>query len=68
MQELSLIAVFAKQTTTDPEQFVLHPQPLEYNYAGEVVQRMHVDSVGLLIRLYSRRHPTQHIGLVAYIF
>uniref|UniRef100_A0A7R9VJD9 Uncharacterized protein n=1 Tax=Chlamydomonas euryale TaxID=1486919 RepID=A0A7R9VJD9_9CHLO len=26
LQELALIAVFAKQTTTDPEAFVLHPQ------------------------------------------
>mmetsp|Transcript_37672 Transcript_37672/g.83892 ORF Transcript_37672/g.83892 Transcript_37672/m.83892 type:complete len:441 (-) Transcript_37672:2613-3935(-) len=32
LQELAIIAVFAKQTTTDPEHFVLHPQPLEYNY------------------------------------
>eukprot|EP00798_Chlamydomonas_sp_ICE-L_P014421 gene14421-20427_t len=32
LQELAIIAVFAKQTETDPENFVLHPQPLEYNY------------------------------------
>ncbi|KAG1680749.1 hypothetical protein FOA52_008082 [Chlamydomonas sp. UWO 241] len=33
VQELALIAIFAKQTTTSPEAFVLHPQPLEYNYS-----------------------------------
>ncbi|GLC43541.1 hypothetical protein PLESTM_001484500 [Pleodorina starrii] len=32
LQELALIAVFAKQRSTDPETFVLHPQPLEYDY------------------------------------
>lgn len=32
MAELSLIAIFAKQKGTDPETFVLHPQPLEYDY------------------------------------
>mmetsp|Transcript_22905 Transcript_22905/g.58437 ORF Transcript_22905/g.58437 Transcript_22905/m.58437 type:complete len:440 (-) Transcript_22905:427-1746(-) len=32
LQELAVIATFAKQTTSDPEHFALHPQPLEYNY------------------------------------
>mmetsp|Transcript_2579 Transcript_2579/g.4376 ORF Transcript_2579/g.4376 Transcript_2579/m.4376 type:complete len:436 (+) Transcript_2579:107-1414(+) len=33
LQELVNIAIFAKQTSADPEKFVLHPQPLEYNYS-----------------------------------
>ncbi|KAF5840410.1 hypothetical protein DUNSADRAFT_16787 [Dunaliella salina] len=32
LQELTIIAIFAKQTSTIPEEFVLHPQPLSYNY------------------------------------
>lgn len=31
-QELALIAIFAKQPSADPEKFVLHPEPLEYDY------------------------------------
>ncbi|GAX72798.1 hypothetical protein CEUSTIGMA_g253.t1 [Chlamydomonas eustigma] len=33
LQELALIAVFAKQTSTDPHRFILHPHPLDYNYS-----------------------------------
>lgn len=32
LQDIALIAAFAKQRSTDPEAFVLHPQPLEYDY------------------------------------
>lgn len=32
LQDIALIAVFAKQRSSDPEAFALHPQPLEYDY------------------------------------
>mmetsp|Transcript_34108 Transcript_34108/g.61492 ORF Transcript_34108/g.61492 Transcript_34108/m.61492 type:complete len:458 (-) Transcript_34108:462-1835(-) len=33
LPELALIAVFAKQKTAEPESFILHEQPLEFDYA-----------------------------------
>ncbi|KAL6756834.1 hypothetical protein V8C86DRAFT_2641855 [Haematococcus lacustris] len=33
LQELAIIAIYAKQASSEPERFVLHPHPLEYNYS-----------------------------------